>query len=295
MKKTLLSISLLLLVLAAMFSLSTAAEKASAAEKLYELKYQLKPGTKFVMVSTGTTESVTDQMGTEVVANIESEGTDTYVVLSSDKEKGMSLELEMGERTQDISSDMGSASADFSELVGKKVKFVLLSDGEVEGFEGFDELPEVTTASGDVLTKDLYILGVKGSFAKLPDKPVKFGDTWSDVQGEDVPLGGGTLRSDNETVYTLVEEVEKDGYACLKIEFTDKSKLSGDFEQQGQLLTLDRETTTKGNLYFAYEIGMFVLYETEAKAEGIIFVPSAGIEIPQTITTKGNVVVRIEK
>ncbi|MGB2908888.1 MAG: hypothetical protein WBB73_17460 [Candidatus Aminicenantaceae bacterium] len=294
MKKTLSSIALLLLVLAALFSLTSAAEKDSSAQKLYELKYQMKKGTTFVMVSSGTTETVTNQMGTEVVANIETEGTDTYVVLSSDKEKGMTIELEMGERTQDVSSDMGSASADFSELVGKKVKFVLLPDGEVEGFEGFDALPEVTTASQEVLTKDLYILGVKGTFAKLPDKPVRFGDTWNDVQGEDIPFGGGMLRSDNETTYTLVEEVEKDGLACLRIEFTDKSKLSGDIEQQGTPLTLERDTTTKGNMYFAYEKGMFVLYETESKSEGIIFVPSAGIEIPQTITTKGSVVIRFE-
>ncbi|MFA9452827.1 MAG: hypothetical protein ACERK6_02840 [Candidatus Aminicenantaceae bacterium] len=294
MKKTLSSIALMLLVLAALFSLTSAAEKDSSAQKLYELKYQMKKGTTFVMVSSGTTETVTNQMGTEVVADIQSEGTDTYVVLSSDKEKGLTIEVEMGERTQDISSDMGSASADFSALVGKKAKFVLLPDGEAEGFEGFDVLPEVTTASGEVLTKDLYILGVKGSFPKLPDKPVKFGDTWNDTQGEDVPLGGGTLRADNETTYTLVEEVEKDGLTCLRIEFTDKSTLTGDFEQQGTLLNLERETTTTGNMYFALEKGMFILYETEAKAEGIIFVPSAGIDIPQTINTKGSVTIRFE-
>ncbi len=294
MKKTFLFTSLLLLVLAAVFSLSTAAEKTTAAQKLYELKYQMKQGTKFVMVSSGITETVTDQMGTEVVADIDSDGSDTYVVLSSDNEKGLTIEVEMGERTQNISSDMGSASSDFSELVGKKAKFVLLPDGTVEGFEGFDVLPEVTTASGEVLTKDLYILGVKGSFPKLPDKPVKFGDTWDDVQGEDVPLGGGTLRSDNETVYTLVEEVEKDGIACLRIEFTDTNTLSGDFEQQGQLLTLDRKTTTTGNVYFAYEKGMYALIETDSNAEGSILVQSAGIDIPQTITTKGKVAIRFE-
>ena len=294
MKKTLASISLLLLVLAAMLSLSTAAEKAPAAEKLYELKYQLKPGTKFVIVSTGETESVTDQMGTEVVANITGDGMDTYVVLSADKEKGLSIELEIGERTQDISSDMGSASTDFSELVGKKAKFVLLPNGEAEGFEGFDALQEVTTASGDTLTSDLYILGVKDTFPKLPDKPVKFGDTWKDVQGNDVPLGDYTLRSDSDYTYTLVEEVKKDGFDCLKIAVTGTDKVTGDFEQQGTELSLERETTTNAVMYFAYKKGMFLLYEAEAKAEGIIFVPSAGMEIPQTMTTKGNVAVRFE-
>jgi len=294
MKKVFLSISLLLLVSAAMLSLSPPSDKASAAEKLYELKYQMKPGTKFVMQSTGTTESVTDQMGTEVVADIIGGSEDTYVVLSFDKDKGMTIELEMGERTQDISSDMGSTTTDFSELIGKKAKFVLLPNGEAEGFEGFDELPEVTTGTGETLTKDLYILGVKDTFPKLPDKPVKIGDTWNDVQGNDVPLGGGTLRSDSDTTYKLIEEVKKDGFDCLKIEVTSTDKLSGDFEQQGTPLSLERDTTTKAVMYFAYKKGMFLLYEAESKAEGVIFVPSAGIEIPQTMTTKGSVEVRFE-
>jgi hypothetical protein len=294
MKKSHLSISLLLLVLAAMLSLSTAAEKTTAAEKLYELKYQMKAGTKFVMVSTGETESVTDRMGTEVIADITGGSEDTYVVLSSDKDKGLTIELEMGEKTQDISSAMGSATADFSELVGKKVKFVLLPNGEVSDFEGFNVLPEVTDASGEVMTEELYILGMKDTFPKLPDKPVKIGDTWNDVQGNDVPLGGGILRSDSDTTYKLVEEVKKDGFDCLKIEVTRTDKLSGDFEQQGTPLSLERVTTTKAVVYFAYEKGMFVLYEAESKAEGVILVPSAGMEIPQTFTTKGNVVIRFE-
>jgi len=294
MKKVFLSISLLLLVSAAMLSLSTAAEKTPAAEKLYELKYQLKPGTTFVIVSTGETESVTDQMGTEVVASITGDGEDTYTVLSADKDKGLTIELEIGERTQDISSDMGSASTDFSELIGKKAKFVLLPNGEAEGFEGFDELPEVTTGSGETLTKELYIIGVKDTFPKLPDKPVKIGDTWKDVQGYDVPLGDYTLRSDSDYTYTLLEEVKKDGIDCLKIEVTGTDKVTGEFEQQGTLLELERVTTTKAVMYFAYNMGMFVLYEAESKAEGIIFVPSAGIEIPQTLTTTGNVVVRFK-
>jgi hypothetical protein len=263
-------------------------------EKLYELKYQMPAGTKFVMASTGTTESVTDQMGTEMVADIEGAGQDTYVVLSSDKEKGMRIELEMGARTQDVSSMMGSDSTDFSELVGKKVTFVLLPDGEVEELEGFESLPEIIAATGDTMTEEIYRLGVKQTFPRLPEKPIKVGDSWSDVQDTDIPLGDYVLTSHSDTKYTLLEEVKKDGIDCLKIEVSGKGTMTGDFEQQGTALTMERETTTEGFMYFAFKKGMFLSVEVESIAEGVITVTDAGIDLPQTITSKGAVSVIFE-
>lgn len=263
-------------------------------QKTYELKYQMPAGTKFIMANTGTTESVLDQMGTEIVTDIDGHGEDTYTVLSADKEKGLKIELVMGERTQDVSSMMGSDSTDFSELVGKKVTFVLLPDGDVEELEGFESLPEITSATGDTMTEAIYKLGVKQTFPRLPKKPVQVGDSWSDVQDTDVPLGSYTLTSHSDTTYTLLEEVEKDGFDCLKIEVFGKDTMGGDFEQQGTALTLERETTTKGFMYFAYKKGMFLSIEVESHADGIITVTDAGIDLPQTISSKGTVSIKFD-
>jgi len=292
MKKVTLCIALLFVSFAALFFAGSSSAGAQAGEKLYELKYQMAEGTRFVIKSDGITESVTDQMGMEMVAEITGGGEDTYTVLSANPDKSLSMELEMGEQVQDVSSDQGSASTDFSALVGKKVKFTLSPNGEVSDFDGFDELPEIPTATGDVLTSDLYILGVKESFIRLPDKPVKMGDTWTDVRANDVPLGGATLRSESDYTYKLVEEAKKDGFDCLKIAIAGKEKLTGDFEQAGTALSIDRETQVTGFLYFAFKQGMFISIEAESKAEGVIVVQIAGQEIPQTITTKGTVSVR---
>jgi hypothetical protein len=294
MKKLYCPIFMVFVLSAAVFSMSFFGAWDSGAEKLYELKYQMSAGTKFVMTNTGTTESVLDQMGTEVVTDIEGRGEDTYVVLSSDKDKGLSIELEMGEQTQDVSSMMGSDSTDFSELVGKKVRFVLLPNGEVEGCEGFENLPEITTVTGDTMTEALYRLGVEQSFPMLPEKPVKAGDSWSDIQDIEVPLGSYVLNSHSDTKYTLIEEVKKDGFDCLKIETAGKETLTGDFEQQGTALSLERVTTSKGFMYFAHKKGMFLSVEIESNAEGIITVIDAGIDLPQTMNSKGTVSVRFE-
>jgi hypothetical protein len=259
------------------------------------MKYQMAEGTKFTMTSSSEMNTIMDQMGTEVTADIHSKGEDTYIVLSADKEQGLTLEIEFGEKSQDMESPMGGGSTDFSELMGKKARFTLLQNGKVEGFEGFDKLPEITTVTGETLKGEAYQLGVRFTFLMLPDRPVKIGDTWSDIQNVDIPLGGGTLLSENNTTYTLIEETEMNGFDCLKIQVTGVSKLSGDFEQGGTPLYVERETKSSGMIYFAYKEGMFISSETESLGEGIINVPSAGIDIPQTINSKSSVTVSFEK
>lgn len=297
MKKIRLSVSLLFITgfIVALFLMNCAVPTKIPGPKFYELKYQLVEGTKFTITTTGEVSSIVDQMGTEVVVDIYGEGEDIYVVSSTQKEKGLTVEMEFGERSQTIESPQGSASTDFADLIGKKVKFVLFQNGKVEGFEGFDTLPEIKTSAGDVLNAETYKLGVKAAFPLLPDKPVKIGDSWSDIQDINIPLGEYTLLSENNFTYTLIEETEKDGFDCLKIDVKGVLKLSGDFEQAGTPLSLERETTSSGTLYFAHKKGMFIRVETDSTAEGIITVPSAGIDIPQTITSKSSVTVQLEK
>ena len=297
MKKIKLSVSFLFLTMLVMALLivNCAVPTKISGPKLYELKYQLAEGTKFTMTSTGEVSSLTDQMGTEVVADIFGEGEDILVVLSVDKEKGLELEQEYGERSQTVDSVAGSNSTDFSALIGEKVMYVLLPNGKVEGFEGFDNLPEITTSTGETLTAETYKLGVHATFPLLPDNPVKIGDSWSDIQDIDIPSGNNILLSENNFTYTLIEETEKDSFECLKIGVSGVSKLSGDFEQGGTPLYIERETQSSGTLYFAHKKGMFISIETESRGEGVINVPSAGIDIPQTITSKSSVTVHLEK
>ena len=296
MKKQKISLPFLfatVLIVAGLFTSCAAPTKVSG-EKVYDLKYQMEAGTTFTMLSTGEVSSITDQMGTEVVADIYGDAEDIYVVLTSNKAEGLSVEMEYGDRTQSVDSSAGSNSTDYSDLIGNKVKFLLKPDGKVEGFEGFDNLPEITTSTGEELNEEAYTLGAKTTFPLLPNRPVKIGDSWTDSQTLDIPSGDNILTSVSNFTYTLIEEVEKDGIECLKIEVKGVTTLSGNFEQGGTPLTIDRETTSTGTLYFAPKLGMFVSSESESIGEGIIHVSAAGIDIPQTITSKGSVAVKFK-
>jgi len=285
---------LTVLIMAVIFA-NFAGTNLFAQDKTYELKYQVAKGTKITMISSSEVNSVMDQAGTELVSDIYEEAEDIFVVLSADKKKGLTLEYEFGKRSQDVDSAMGSDSTDFSELIGKKVTFVLLPNGKIEGFEGFDSLQEITMRTNSELNKETYIIGVESTFPRLPDGPIKIGDTWTDTQVMDIPQGGSVLVSENNFTYKLIEETEKDGFDCLKIEMTGTSRTSGDLEQGGYALYIESEDTSTGTLYFAYKEGMFISGESESLGEAIIDVPAAGMEIPQTSTSKGSLTVRIEK
>jgi hypothetical protein len=293
MKKSRFTIPLLIILAAAVLSLSFVSAETSAHTQKYDLKYKLTKGTKFTLSSTGSSEIITDQMGTEVVTNITGSGADHYVVL--DTGEILSLELEYGERTQDMESDQGSASTDFSDLIGKKAKFKMKLDGEVTEYEGFDALPEITTSTQETMTAELYQLGVKGTFYRLPENPVAIGESWTHDETNEIPLEGNVITSTSTATYTVVEEIQKDGFDCLKIEVKGTDKTQGSLQQGGMDLTIERETNSSGIIYFAYKEGMFIYAEAESKGEGIITVEQAGVELPQTINGKGSVTVKIER
>jgi len=264
-------------------------------EEGYTLTYHLEPGTKFIMSSTGTSEILSNQMGNEVTVLTDGTGKESYEVISYDKEAGMTVEMEYRERTQNLESPQGSGSTDFSELIGKKVKFTVSPVGKVGDFEGFDALPQITTATQETITEETFRLGVETSFPLLPEKPVKFGDTWTESDERDMPASGGTIKVTVNSTYTLVEEAVKDGFDCVKIDVATTVNMNGNVEQQGMPLTITRETKSNETMYFAYKKGMYVSRETSSKSEGVVTVESMGMEIPQNITGTSVVTVQFNE
>lgn len=289
MRRSRFYIPLFLVLAAAVLSLSFVSADTAAQAKKYDLKYKLAKDTKFTINSTGSTEIITDQMGNEVLTVIKGTGADHYVVLAAGED--LTLELEFGERTQDLEGDQGSASTDFSELIGKKAKFKMKLDGEVTEYEGFDALPEITTSTQETMTAELYQLAVKGSFTRLPENPIGIGESWTHDETNEIPVEGNIITSNSTATYTVIEEVKKDGFDCLKIEFKGTDKTQGNLQQAGMDLSLERETNSTGTIYFAYNEGMFIYSEIESKGEGLITVEQQGIDLPQTINGKGTVTV----
>jgi hypothetical protein len=254
----------------------------------YTLRYQMETGDMFTVTSLMTMNSVTTQMGTDVNADINSETTTAFTVLSGGKDK-LQLKMKFDQASQKMSGPMGGGSTDFSSLIGKEVEFALMPVGNAEAFRGLEALPEITTATGETMNAAMYKMIIENTFFDMPEQPVKVGDTWSEEDSTEIPIGESKLSSQGTTIYRVVEEVEMDGLQCLKIEIDGEQTMSGEFEQNGMPLALSRSTKSTGTIYFAYEKGMYTQMDVTSEGNGIINVLSAGMELPQTIQTQTKV------
>jgi hypothetical protein len=266
--------------------------KKSVVDDGITLKYNLADGQEFVISSEVVSNFESEQMGQTISVDMNATTALSHLVTSSGEED-MNIEMEFKDMVQTMDSPMGSQDTDFSKLIGKKVSFKLDAIGGVTETKGFSELPEITNATGETMVGEMYEQIVHGAFFKLPDHPVKLGDSWVNNDSTDMPYGGGNLKTTSSTTYLVTEKLEVDGMKCLRIDLTAKSKTSGSFEQQGMELGLERNATSTGHVIFAYEKGIYLSQEVVAKTDGIIDVPAAGMTIPQKITSTTKTVVTL--
>jgi len=268
------------------FSLNAAAQE-------YTLKYNLPKNTSLTLINSNEVNQTIDQMGTEMTTLITSSFEGALKVQNSDAKKGLDFEMEYKAMSQGMESDMGGGAADFTELIGKTVKFNLSPSGVIGNTVGFDQLPVVVLPTQEELKEETYVIQVKNSFIKLPEGPVKIGDTWTDKQEENVPMpGDGSLKIITNYTYKLVEEVQKDNYPCLKVDVQLIQTLTGKFEQQGMVLSMEMNGDGKGTVYFAQNKAMVLYSEISSNLEGAILVEEMGMELAMSSDSKSTTTIK---
>jgi hypothetical protein len=277
-----------MIFLPAILLLSTAdvSAKSTPGKNTFELAYKVGPGKSFTMKNEGTTTIQTDQMGQTMTVDMNSANETVCRVLSVTSGGTMQYEMEFKLRKQSAKSPLGSNDSDFSTWIGKKVGFNLSPQGTISDFKGFDQLPAITSAAGEKITGELIQKGMKEQFFKLPDHPVKIGETWTIKDSTEIPYAGSTLKSVTSTTYTAAEKVDKDGLECLRIDISASSKLTGEFEQQNTQIELTREIKSTGVMFFALEKGMYLSIESTSVGTSEIYIPANGSKIPQQINGK---------
>lgn len=278
---------LLVLSIAGM-ELSTGDASAStpAGKKKVVLAYKMGAGQTFTIKGGSSSTITSDQMGQTMSVEMNTTSEGIYRVLSAAPDGTMQIEMELKSQNQTTKSPMGENSTDFSSWIGKKTQFTVSPSGTLSGFQGFDQLPEINSVTGEKISGDMVQKGMGQQFFDLPDHPVKIGETWTVKDSMDIPYAGSKLKNIDTSIYTIVGREEKDGMDCLKIELAGKRNLSGEFEQQGTQIELTRQTESKGIIYFALDRGFYISIESTSSATGQIYVSEAAITIPQTITGK---------
>jgi len=261
----------------------------------YDLKYKLQKGAKFTVTVSSATETIQEVQGNEMIINGTTNSETNFEVLLSDNNSGLTMELEYVKRLSESDSPMGASSTDFSELIGKKVKYILSSKGEASGFEGFENLPVIETPNGQTIEKDRYIASLKNLFPKLSDTPVKIGGTWTHSEEDSRPMEGGSITITTDFTCTLLEETTIENIECLKIERKTVQNIKGTFEQMGNEIALEQKGEGSDIIYFAHKTGMILSGEGTTTTEGFAEIVAMEMSIPMSSTIKNKVVVTLSK
>ena len=288
MKRNNISEVFLLLVFILFFCCSSG-EKVKKAEDTVtgiELKYSFRKGDKFTITSTlETIEGVEAQgMSNETTTSMNFEF--GFEVRSVEDNGNINLEMQFQNMELNMTSPMGNYAADLSPLAGKKIRFTITPSGEASNFEGIENLPEVLFNPAKPTTKDDYINNLKGTFLRLAENKVQIGEYW-DVKTEvTTPI---TVKAN--TKYQIIEEIEKDGLKCYKIEGKTKSDMNGKIENP-QAGTMYLEALGDGDqtIYFSKEKNIFIDMESSGLVSGTLEV--MGSKLPYSVKTKSKTIVK---
>lgn len=154
---------------------------------------------------------------------------------------------------------------DLSGLKGKSFNMTLSQDGKEFDLSDAKNLSyEVSGESQSIETEFQMI------FPKLPEKPVKIGDTWPTKDVVVERSSGSEITMNFNNVNTLEGFEKINGINCAKITMVSAGTRKGNQSAQG--MDLMHEGTVKGTsvIYFAIDGGYFVKYVSEGSQTGII-------------------------
>jgi len=244
----------------------------TSVQKEYTLVYKPEVGSKFTILSSSDFEQSVDMMGQEMVTTSITETENIFETKSIDDEGNINFEVEFKVYNQSVKNpQFGDRDIDFSELIGKKVNITITKKGNPILYEGFEDLPAIAGAMQGA-SAESFKRGFDNVFPKLPEEAKKIGDSWTKKEEDVVPQGAFDLNTITNTEYTIAEEVKKDGFDCLKIDYKVTVSISGTGEQQGQQMALEMDGEGEGTLFFAYKKGMFLSRESSNLMEGTIMV-----------------------
>ena len=251
------------------------------------LQYRMPEGQKLTYDSWDKAHQVSEMMGMAIEVDIDSTNSFTVQSRGTEEEKNQ-LTITINDMSLKIQSVQTNLEPDMSQVIGKSFDMGLSSLGEELELKGAEE---ITYEMGPEGTRSIAST-FKHIFPDLAGRPLKIGDAWKDETTIN------EIADNGETVIRISEENTLDGFEtidemeCVRI----LSRYTGTLEGRGQQQGI--ETITTGDIkgtstwYFAYKEGIFVKHINKGTVEGMVDVPSQGLEIPFTRDTTSEISVK---
>jgi hypothetical protein len=241
------------------------------------LRYRMPEGQVIKYESWGETHQTSDVMGQTIETDISSSNAFT-VTSNGQEENNYQLSITIDGMSIKIQSTQGELEPDMSTVIGKSFDMVLSSLGKELELIGAEAIEYDMGPEG---TRNIAV-GFQDIFLNLADRPVKIGDTWPDETTVTEKTGNGEAIIQISGELTLEGFETIDGMECVKLSGTYTGTIEAKGEQQGIELNTQGNIKGTSTSYFAYKEGIFIKQTSEGTAEGMVDVPSQGIEIPFT-------------
>ncbi len=166
----------------------------------------------------------------------------------------------------------GSMAVDYGNINGKRVQVSMTSLGERREVVEIDSLPTPQMAGRPMPGDAKDRLGIH--LFKLPDKPLKIGDTWTETKIDTSTRDDSTRQStytsimDGTTTYMVVGQEMKEGMDCLHLKLETKSLLESTGSMRGTQMTTEGESEGTSHVWFAIKEGILVEYSSTSFYEG---------------------------
>lgn len=230
------------------------------AQDTYKLEYKFEKGKTYRYQDVTKTDMTQEMMGKEMKIKSESNVVNRLVVDDVTKNGNAVLLISADSMKVFSSTPMGDTTIIMSELIGKRTKVVLSNLGKIENREIVDSVKITGRAAGAAQREAIQ-------FAKLSDKVVKIGETWTATTQDTVNQMGGKIAVIGSYEYKLLGQEKKDDRNCLKITYTGKTTTEGKAKMQGMEFFIDGSGKTSGTIYFDAKAGLVVYEETNSDSE----------------------------
>lgn len=278
------SLAKLPFVLMALLSLQCSGSRKGApdwgnAETGYHLRYRFEKGEARRYRIQLRTRSTQEVMGNEQVqlVTITMVTSQTAGMANSDGNYPVQVTYDS------VSVDAPGAAAGIlqqgtEKIVGKSIKLVVSPLGEVVSTEG---IAEIGTLPGNQSLTDM----MRYFFVRMPDRPVKPGESWS-IPPDDIKVqsgGADLVVHSEERTYTL-DVVETD---AMRITSSSKFDLKGSGNQMGSRFDISGSGENTGVASFDYKRGVLLATSADVNSEGVAEITSPqALSIPWHNTQK---------
>ena len=164
---------------------------------------------------------------------------------------------------------LGQQKFDTRHINGKSFDMMISPNGSKLSYPQPDQLLrlDMGVMAGGELNLEFIL---KYNFPKLPDSPVKGGETWQETFQRTQIEGSLKPLVNINAVHQYVDVEKVDGYDCLKVESTYKAEIEGSEEQMGTNWTYIGKLEGSSTWYFAIKEGFVVKVSSKEKSKGII-------------------------